>query len=294
MKIIVSILLLVMGLAAKAQYPAALPSSGPLSTDMIKDWMYAAGEITFAEYSGATSLAFLNSKSHLTDKTAPYSISDWYGYSVFVFNVTLTVNTSQYNVKTAAIAAGWDQTNPLLATVTINTGVVVYSAAGSGVAAFNTGSTFPVGSSMTIINKGSIVGYSGLGAAYGSAGNGSAGGWAVETHINITINNTNGNIYGGGGGGGGGGNNALGGGGGTGGNGAGAGPGGLISATGGGAPGLLAGAGGAGGGYGASGSTGIMGALGAPGSGGAGGAATSSAGYTITWTGTGTRLGTIG
>jgi len=80
-KLLVFIYLLLLYTMAKAQYPAALPSSGAISVKAISDWMLAAGEITTGTYSIST----LNSLSHLTDKTAPYSLSDWYGYEIPIY-----------------------------------------------------------------------------------------------------------------------------------------------------------------------------------------------------------------
>ena len=79
--------LLLMFSTVRAQYPAALPSSGAISIKTISDWMLAAGEITTGTYS----ISSLNSKSHLTDKTAPFSLSDWYGYQ-WVCGSTLNIN----------------------------------------------------------------------------------------------------------------------------------------------------------------------------------------------------------
>lgn len=134
--------------------------------------------------------------------------------SGYVFNVTISANTATYNVKAAAITAGWDQVQALIATVTINSGITVYSTS-TATPAFASGSTFPVGSSLTIVNNGTIMGMGGNGGAgagtvlatppicvVGSAG--AAGGPALTVAIATTITN-NGAIYGGGGGGGGGG-----------------------------------------------------------------------------------------
>lgn len=135
--------------------------------------------------------------------------------SGFVFNATISANTTNYNVKSAAIAAGWDQVEPLIATVTINSGITVYSTS-TATPAFSSGSTFPVGSSLAIINNGSIVGKSGNGGTGGNGGSGSgyftcenptagqAGGPALSISMATSVTN-NGAIYGGGGGGGGGG-----------------------------------------------------------------------------------------
>lgn len=131
--------------------------------------------------------------------------------SGFVFNATISTNTTNYNMRAAAVTAGWNQTDALIATVTINSGIVVYSTS-TATPAFDSGATFPVGSSLTIVNNGSIIGKGGNGGvggstsngACGAAGGGGAGGPALTVALATTVTN-NGNIYGGGGGGGGGG-----------------------------------------------------------------------------------------
>lgn len=75
---------------AEAQYPAPLPSSGPISIQSVYNWMQAAGEISTGPYS----LSDLNSHSHLADKTAPYSLSDWYGYQWVCGNVMQKTHTA--------------------------------------------------------------------------------------------------------------------------------------------------------------------------------------------------------
>lgn len=132
--------------------------------------------------------------------------------NAFVFNQTISSNTTNYNLKSAAIAAGWDQVKVLAATITINSGVYVYSTS-TGSYAFDTGSTFPTGSTLALINNGTIIGRGGDG---GNGGNGSAavptqniaapgssGGPAFIARYAISVTN-NGTIGGGGGGGGGG------------------------------------------------------------------------------------------
>jgi len=76
-KILLLIYLLMYFAPTFAQYPSPLPSSGQISIQQIYNWMNAAGEMP---YSTSYSINTLNSASHLTDKTAPYSLSDWYGY----------------------------------------------------------------------------------------------------------------------------------------------------------------------------------------------------------------------
>ena len=115
----------------------------------------------------------------------------------FVFAPIISADASNYNLRTAAIAAGWDQVQPLIATVTINSGIVV-SANATSVYAFDTGVTFPAGSSLTLNMQGAyVIGMGGSGASYG----GQPGGPALRAQHALTVNATGGVIGGGGGGG---------------------------------------------------------------------------------------------
>jgi hypothetical protein len=233
------------------------------------------------------------------------------GSKEFAFTVTIATDTQNYNLKTAAIAAGWDQVAPLIASITINTGITVGSSS-TATYAFDTGATFPIDTTLalTTIGTGRILGKGGQGGANGTSG--TAGGPAlhVQAAISITNNGTiggggggggngegvnNGAGYATGGGGGGGAGNSIGLAGGTGSNG---------TATTGGAGGprgtsgvMLGGIGGAGGNLGSNGTSGGSGAnapyatYGASG-GGTGGAAVVGNSY-ITWITTGTRSGSI-
>ena len=102
-------------------------------------------------------------------------------------------------------------------TFTINSGITVGSGSTAN-AAISTG-VWPAGSTVTLINNGKIYGRGGNGGAGGSctgsrvvvapppkctaASAGGDGGSALSVNYNITLNNTNGSIFGGGGGGGG-------------------------------------------------------------------------------------------
>lgn len=123
----------------------------------------------------------------------------------FNFNPTISSNTTNYNLRNAAIAAGWDGVKKLKGTVTINSGVYVYSTS-TGTPAFSTGS-LPAGSDVTVVNNGTILGRGGNGGSSPVRGNGSPGssggvGFYATSGIKVT---NNGRISGGGGGGGGGG-----------------------------------------------------------------------------------------
>lgn len=94
-------------------------------------------------------------------------------------------------------------------TITINAGVTVGSA-NSATPALSTG-VWPAGSTVTLINNGNIYGKGGDAGAGGNGtsasilgGSGAAGSPALSLGYNITLDNTNGKIFGGGGGGGGG------------------------------------------------------------------------------------------
>jgi hypothetical protein len=129
----------------------------------------------------------------------------------FSFASVLSSNTQNYNLRTAAIGAGWNQVKPLQATVTINAGVVV-SSSSAATAAFDTGSNFPGGTTLALINNGAINGAGGVGGQGGKGGivsgsvstAGGVGGAALNALYRITVTN-NGTVAGGGGGGGGGG-----------------------------------------------------------------------------------------
>ena len=124
--------------------------------------------------------------------------------------IIISSDTSDYNLATAI-------GNPVTAKkirLTINPGVVV-SSTNTGSPAFDTGS-LPGGSTLKIVNNGTIVGKGGdgghgadgafTGTPYAFIGEaGFPGGNAMSISIPVVVDNTNGYIYGGGGGGGGGG-----------------------------------------------------------------------------------------
>lgn len=253
------------------------------------------------------------------DSTANSSSSDSTASS-FSFTPTISANTTSYNLKAAAIAAGWDQVKPLAASVTIASSVVI-GAINTSAFAFDTGATFPSGTTLalSIASTAYVVGAGGNGGGPGG-GPGGPGGPALRAQYAISV--TNNGTVGGGGGGGGGGANADGfglvmpGGGGGGGQGhvsgsGGAGGVGVVNSAAGtagtatnfgiGGNGGYSDAtwyGGKGGNGGAAGSAGNAGAaslggdVSAPGAGGAAGAAVVGNSF-ITWVTPGTRLGAI-
>lgn len=140
--------------------------------------------------------------------TGQISVSDIANTSkTYTLTVTITSNQTDFNLKSRVESVLGTFTAPVAITVTINSGIYVYSTSTS-VPGFDTGTGWVSGSSLLIVNGGYIVGRGGAGgngtnnyAAAGTAGG--AGGTALNLGINTTINNTAGYIYGGGGGGGG-------------------------------------------------------------------------------------------
>lgn len=136
--------------------------------------------------------------------------TDFYGKSnALVFNLTISSNTANYNLRTAALAAGWNgTTTPVTINCTISSGVYVYSTS-TGAYAWQTGTGYPgSGVTLTLTNNGTILGMGGNGgngaylATSAVATAGSAGGPAILAQYAVSITN-NGTISGGGGGGGG-------------------------------------------------------------------------------------------
>lgn len=125
------------------------------------------------------------------------------GAGAFVFAPTISADVSNYNLRAEAIAAGWNGTSPLTATVTIASGVVV-SANSTSAYAFDTGTGFPTGSTLALVNNGYVIGMGGAGGsasyAYWLGCKGGPGGAALLAQAPIAVTN-NGTIGGGGGGG---------------------------------------------------------------------------------------------
>lgn len=128
------------------------------------------------------------------------------------FTWTISADTTNFNMANA-----FGLTQPRDIILTINSGVIV-SSTNTGTPALSTGN-LPAGSTLTIINNGTIVGFAGAGGAGGDVQDGTigtarltsgkaggSGGDAIFSSLPIiTIDNSRGTIAAGGGGGGGGG-----------------------------------------------------------------------------------------
>lgn len=290
----------------------ALPASGSIAISQISVELGRASTAT-------TSLGETASRNLAGVASGAISMSNFYGKSN-TFSFTISSHQDRANLRSLAVAAGWNQSSNVQATLA--SGVWIYSAT-TATPALTIDGSFPAG--VTFINNGYVVGMGGNGGKGGdgvAAVGGSGGGTALALGAYVTIYNY-GYIAGGGGGGGGGGTGlsgtyALAGGGGGGGgrtglsNSSGAlggfsggaysggtgGAGTSGSPGGGGAGGVSGttrgGTGGTGGGWGATGGSGSNGTpAGAGAAGGAAGYCTSGGGY-ITWAVAGNRYGPLG
>jgi len=183
---------------------AILPASGQISLDDLQSQFGGSTPISIDEYyrngSYVTSLP-ANSGIPISGQL---SMSSFYGGTgIFYYTSTITTNYGNYNLNSVMSSAGWDGVKPVVANITINSGVTVYGVGYGGTPAFAIDS-LPTYSTVSVTNNGIIAGYGGYGA--GTAGAGGPGGVGMSISYSTTlINSSTGAIFGGGGGGGGGG-----------------------------------------------------------------------------------------
>ncbi len=182
-----------------------LPASGPLSLAQIQNEFGGSNPVSMSEYYRGGALVTDNNTGVPT--SGAIRISNFYGtVKQFAFTINTNYTTTQ-DLRTLAIAAGWNGADPVLATVA--SGIVLRGAAGaantgSGGDALTISGSFPAG--VSLVNNGTILGGGGGGGAavYGGTGQpGGVGGRGIVVSVAVSI--TNNNVIGGGGGGGGGG-----------------------------------------------------------------------------------------
>lgn len=117
----------------------------------------------------------------------------------FQFSETLT-DRADYNVSTAAIAAGWDGSSPIVVNITVPSGVIIRGTPSGQAYSFILPS-LPSGSLVNLIVDGLIIGYGGVNGLNGGNGSNGKNACSFAYPVNIT---GSGQIAGGGGGGGGG------------------------------------------------------------------------------------------
>jgi len=175
----------------------AVKSSGSISinNDIVGEFGGSAPH-ALSEYYGGAGLVPAGANPGVAASGAS-SFSDYYG-SVAATVLTISSNTSNYDIGAQAIAAGGDKSTPVI--LTINAGVTV-SSTSSGTAAMYTGTGWGSGTTINITNNGSIVGASGSNTS-GSTGSGGNGGNGSKWNhgSNPTINPTSGSSGGNGGG----------------------------------------------------------------------------------------------
>jgi hypothetical protein len=232
----------------------ALPTSGPLLLSQIQTEFGGTNPVYLSEYYAGG--PHVPSGTTGTNGPVPSSgsikVFNFYGTSSAppVSSLIISTNEADLNLRTWALANGWDGSS--FAEITVAPGVYVYST-NTANAGMTIDGSWPNG--VSLVNNGYIIGKGGNGGA-GTPANGGDGGSALSLGVNCSITN-NSYIAGGGGGGVG---NYAGGGGGAGGGSGGNGTGGSTNL-----------AGGAGGSVGSSGSNGISASFGQTGGGGGGG-----------------------
>ena len=221
----------------------ALQSSGAVKLSEIQTEFTGSNPISMSEYYRGA--GYVTGNNTTVPTSGAISVSNFYGTKrEFAFTITTSYTTTQ-DLRTLAIAAGWDEAAPVVATIA--SGVTIQGAAGAGAINSNgtnnvpgsdgsTGLTitgsFPAG--VSLINNGTVYGGGGGGGGgggTGGGGSGGAGGAALLVSVPVII--TNNSVFGGGGGGGAG-NNAWG-------------SGGIVRSGGGGGGGAIYGEGGDGG-----------------------------------------------
>lgn len=174
-----------------------LPASGVISLLSLQNEFGGSNPIGLNEYyRGGTYVINGLAQNASIPTSGTIALSNFYGAQKgFLFTSTISANTTNYNLGTAMTAAGWNGTDPVVATVTINAGVSVYSTSIAN-AGFTVPS-LPATSTVSITNNGTIYG---VGGSAGFVAGGS-GGVGLSVSYATTVTN-NGYIAGGGGGGG--------------------------------------------------------------------------------------------
>jgi hypothetical protein len=85
--------------------------------------------------------------------------------NTFSFIATISSNTTSYNLVTAATAAGWNGVAPLIANITINSGVSIAGTGNTTSSALILPSSIPTKSIITLTNNGTIYGAGGAGGS---------------------------------------------------------------------------------------------------------------------------------
>ena len=172
----------------------ALQGSGPISLANIQTEFGGSNPISLSEY--YRNGAYVTSNNTGVPTSGVISLNQFYGTTAqFSFAISSNYSSPQ-DLRTLALAAGWDGTDYLVAT---NNAIISSNTTSS--AALTISGSFPNG--VLFVNNGYVVGMGGRGgAAEGNGGTqqGYAGGSALSISSAVSINNA-GTLAGGGGGG---------------------------------------------------------------------------------------------
>ena len=185
-----------------------LPSSGPLSMSQINAEFGRGNDLN--SYRGTT--YYTSGGGPFTFPTGAISFSNFYGTQATsaTFSFSISSHIDRANLRSLAVAAGWNGTSPVVATLT--GGYYIYSTTTE--AALTIDGSWPGG--VTFVNNSYVMGLGGNGGGSKPTGTlnvtnsnigQTAGGPAISLGVSCTIQN---NAYLGGGGGGGGGGSATG------------------------------------------------------------------------------------
>lgn len=153
-----------------------LPTSGPISfRDIANEFSGGSDPIGLNEYyrggayvpvgtaTGVGAFFQTPATSVQIPLSGPIQLSQFYGTQrAFVFNDFIHIDfTNGYSLVSRAIDAGWDQVAPLIASVTIDSGILVTGVLGDyAFTTFKAGG-YPSGSQVQILNHGNIIGAGG-------------------------------------------------------------------------------------------------------------------------------------
>jgi len=154
----------------------AIQSSGQIEISELAAEFGGSEPHALSEYYGGGGLVPSGANPNVPT-SGELQMTDFYD-SVAATVLTISSNTSNYNIKTAVASAGGDQSTPVI--LTVNSGVTV-SSTSTSTPAMKTDTGWSNGVTINITNNGSIVGASGSntsaspGSGGGSGGNGGSG-----------------------------------------------------------------------------------------------------------------------
>ena len=183
------------------------PSSGAIDLNSVNT-LFGRGH-AMSNYAGTT--YYTSSGGPFTFPSSNFAFSAFYGTGPTANRVsisyTFTSNATNASLNITSIGGYTAGTTDV--TVTVNSGVYLYSTSTGTAGLALTGGTS--GDTLTLVNNGYIMGQGGNGGgtSWPNGSSGCSGGTALSLGYCITINNTNGSAYIGGGGGGGGGSSGV-------------------------------------------------------------------------------------